>query len=289
MARYGHGKKGMTALLLAALLLLTLIPSAQAETENPSFRFSLLVNGETEAQVQPGDIIALLLRLERTDSGEPYTMYAMQDEVVYDPQFLQLLPENSLTAEGVRMEDVAEAGGIRACYFAFAGFDGGAVWQENTVVAVVQFRVVGQSGASVLCSRNYLVSQQDGRSAYDAVACDVTVVVSETCSVAFESGGGSPLPSQTVTRGRCLSRPDDPVREGYRLTGWYKDPALTRLWDFDADTVTANMTLYAGWEAEEAPETPEKRGSIGWVLAVLPAAMIALWVCRKRRKSGKTV
>lgn len=73
------------------------------------------------------------------------------------------------------------------------------------------------------------------------------------------------------------------MREGYRLTGWYTDPALTRLWDFDADTVTANMTLYAGWEAEEAPGTPEKRGSTGWVLAALPVVLIALWIRRKRR------
>lgn len=281
MVQGRHGKKWMTALLLAALLLL-LTPAAQAE-EMPSFRFSLSANGKTEVQAQPGDVIALLLRLERTDSDDPYTMYAMQDEVVYDPLFLQLLPENSLTAEGVRIADAAEAGGVRACYLAFADFNGGAAWQANTVVAVVQFQVVGQSGASVLHNRNYLVSRQDGRSAYDAAACDVTVVVSETCSVAFESGGGSSLPSQTVTRGQRLARPDDPVREGYRLTGWYTDPALTQPWDFDMDTVTANMTLYAGWEAEEAPGTPEKRGSIGWALAALPVVLIALWIRRKRR------
>ena len=127
MVQGRHGKKWMTALLLAALLLL-LTPAAQAE-EMPSFRFSLSANGKTEVQAQPGDVIALLLRLERTDSDDPYTMYAMQDEVVYDPLFLQLLPENSLTAEGVRIADAAEAGGVRACYLAFADFNGGAAWQ----------------------------------------------------------------------------------------------------------------------------------------------------------------
>lgn len=107
MVQGRHGKKWMRALLLAALLLL-LTPAAQAE-EMPSFCFSLSANGKTEVQAQPGDVIALLLRLERTDSDDPYTMYAMQDEVVYDPLFLQFLPENSLTAEGVRIADAAEA------------------------------------------------------------------------------------------------------------------------------------------------------------------------------------
>lgn len=115
MVQGRHGKKRMTALLLAALLLL-LTPAAQAE-EMPSFRFSLSANGKTEVQAQPGDVIALLLRLERTDSDDPYTMYAMQDEVVYDPLFLQLLPENSLTAESVRIADAAEAGGVRRLLF----------------------------------------------------------------------------------------------------------------------------------------------------------------------------
>ena len=50
------------------------------------------------ADLTEGTLYPLLLRLERTDSDDPYTMYAMQDEVVYDPLFLQLLPENSLTA-----------------------------------------------------------------------------------------------------------------------------------------------------------------------------------------------
>lgn len=108
MVQGRHGKKWMTALLLAALLLL-LTPAAQAE-EMPSFRFSLSANGKTEVQAQPGDVIALLLRLERTDSDDPYTMYAMQDEVVYDPLFLQFLPENSLTAEGVRIADALGGG-----------------------------------------------------------------------------------------------------------------------------------------------------------------------------------
>ena len=62
MVQGRHGKKWMTALLLAALLLL-LTPAAQAE-EMPSFRFSLSANGKTEVQAQPGDVIALLLRLD---------------------------------------------------------------------------------------------------------------------------------------------------------------------------------------------------------------------------------
>lgn len=58
-------------------------------------------------------------------------------------------------------------------------------------------------------------------------------------------------------------QPQNPVREGYRFTGWYKDKECSELWDFDNDVISKaietnsnNETiyhykptiLYAGWE-----------------------------------------
>ena len=53
--------------------------------------------------------------------------------------------------------------------------------------------------------------------------------------------------------------PDEPIRKGYRFTGWYKDPECIDLWDFSSDTTPAEQfdedgnlvyqetCLYAGW------------------------------------------
>lgn len=271
-----RGRSIFRAALLAALLFL--LPVTAWAEEEPQFRFALSVDGVSEKQAQPGDIVTASLHLLRTDSDEGCTMYAMQDEVVYDPAFLQLLPENTMTADGVRMADVTAANGCRACYFSFVSFDGGTVWAADTAVAVFQFRVIGEDGASALCSRNYLVSRQDGREKYDAVSVDAMVVVSDRCIVKFDTGGGSVLPTQTVRRGQCLSTPDTPLREGYRFTGWYADEMLTQLWDFSVP-VAANMTLYAGWEAE----MPVAETSPWWALLALPVlAVMALRVRRPR-------
>lgn len=267
----------MLSLLLAAVMTVT------AQAAEPQFLFALSVNGETETKADRGDVVTVTLRLTCADGGD-YTMYAMQDEVVYDPAFFQPVQEGILTAEGVQTADVATGDGHRACTFSYVSFDSGTTWPEDVTAAIFQFRVIGESGASILENRNYLVSHQDGYRAYDASAVDVSVVVSELCTVRFETNGGSVLPEQTVRRGQTLAVPDEPVRERYRLAGWFTDAALTQPWDFAHDVVTANMTLYAAWEAD-ASETAGGAAPWYW-LAVLPLAAGAALYAHKRHKAA---
>jgi uncharacterized repeat protein (TIGR02543 family) len=69
----------------------------------------------------------------------------------------------------------------------------------------------------------------------------------DTVTITFDANGGSDVPTQTVTKGTTISKPGDPVRSGYIFDGWYRDSDLTTEWDFDADIVTANATIYAKW------------------------------------------
>lgn len=66
-------------------------------------------------------------------------------------------------------------------------------------------------------------------------------------TVTFSSDGGSTVESQSIAEGGKLTKPADPTRKGYTFSGWYTDAALTDAWDFSADTVTGNITLYAKW------------------------------------------
>lgn len=65
-------------------------------------------------------------------------------------------------------------------------------------------------------------------------------------TVAFESNGGSAVPSQTVVSGAKATEPDDPTKEGYTFSAWYTEAALTNVYDFDT-AVTAHTILYAKW------------------------------------------
>ena len=69
-----------------------------------------------------------------------------------------------------------------------------------------------------------------------------------TYTVTFESRGGSSVSSVTaVSLGASITEPAAPTKSGYTFSGWYTEEGLTNEWDFTSDTVTSNLTLYAGW------------------------------------------
>ena len=65
--------------------------------------------------------------------------------------------------------------------------------------------------------------------------------------VEFNSNGGTPVQSQSVSAGGKVTEPDDPTKEGATFAGWYSDLGLTDAWTFATDTVSGNMMLYAAW------------------------------------------
>jgi uncharacterized repeat protein (TIGR02543 family) len=69
-----------------------------------------------------------------------------------------------------------------------------------------------------------------------------------TCTVSFEANGGTPAPeAQTVNEGGKAAKPADPGKDGFLLAGWFKEDTFANRWNFDTDTVTGNITLYAKW------------------------------------------
>ena len=67
----------------------------------------------------------------------------------------------------------------------------------------------------------------------------------------FDSKGGSDVPAQNQMYGQLLEQPEDPTREGYLFTGWYKDSGCDIEWDVEEDIIETDMTLYAGWQKKE--------------------------------------
>jgi len=67
-------------------------------------------------------------------------------------------------------------------------------------------------------------------------------------TVEFEANGGSPAPSlQTIAQGGKVGMPPAITKTGYVFGGWYKEADCTNKWDFNADTVSGNIKLYAKW------------------------------------------
>lgn len=67
-------------------------------------------------------------------------------------------------------------------------------------------------------------------------------------TVTFNSLGGSEVESTSVLEGNTFAEPAQPTREGYEFVGWYKEADLITKWNFETDTVTDDIIIYAGWE-----------------------------------------
>jgi len=74
-------------------------------------------------------------------------------------------------------------------------------------------------------------------------------IPSGSFTVNFDSNGGSSVDMQITQSGSMADRPVDPTRVGHTFDGWYKENTFTNTWNFTTDTVTANITLYAKWNA----------------------------------------
>lgn len=64
-------------------------------------------------------------------------------------------------------------------------------------------------------------------------------------TVKFDSNGGTAQQSVAIEDGSTISKPKDPEWVGYTFLGWYLGETL---WDFENNSVTADITLKAKWE-----------------------------------------
>lgn len=252
-----------------------------------SFLLELSVDGKDTKEAETGDIITVVLRLKRTDANEPFTMYAMQDEIRYDSQFFELVEGSAVLGNGIASTDIAMVDRYREFYMNYLSMSGGEQWNADTLIGSFQLKVTGESGVTKITSQDYLVSLQDGSGSYLCEANEVTIILSTDCVVAFRTGGGSEVEDITVQFGEKIPRPEDPVREGYELEGWYKDIHLTEEWDFEEDIVEGNMSLYANWvEATEGNAAQSAGvGHIYWWWIIFITILILLLILRyKNRK-----
>lgn len=66
--------------------------------------------------------------------------------------------------------------------------------------------------------------------------------------VSFDTRGGTYVENQFIPAGGGkVTKPQDPVRDGYQFLGWFTNEGATVPFTFDSD-VSQDVTLYAGWQ-----------------------------------------
>lgn len=288
--------KKLISFLLAVVLLLSCVPTAFAADNSRKFLFELSVDGKDKKEAQPGDIITVVFTLDRTDSDADYEMYAMQNEIRYDSEFFKLVEGSAMLSDGISTTEIGLRDSFREFYMNFVSLSGGENWKANRLVGSFRLEVIGTSGVSKITNQDYLVSTADGKDTYAAECQDVTIILTTDCTVTFQTNGGTEIPSLKAQYGETIARPENPVREGYHLVGWYTDIDLQIPWDFDVDTVQGNMTLYAKWEqgnpiVEESEDDNGGHAGVWLILAlglVAVAALIAFLLMGKKTVKFET-
>ncbi len=64
--------------------------------------------------------------------------------------------------------------------------------------------------------------------------------------------GTAPRALYDVKAGSTIDPPKEPSASGYVFKGWCKDASCTQDWDFEADIVQSDITLYAKWAKKSA-------------------------------------
>ncbi len=113
-----------------------------------------------------------------------------------------------------------------------------------------------------------------------------------THKVTFVTNCDTVIASISVKDGGLIAKPSDLVKDGYTFGGWFTTSEFdaTSQWNFDVNTVTKDITLYAKW-TENGPWYIQVYHSkyfyVIVVLALVGVSFIISYVASKKKKRSK--
>lgn len=69
--------------------------------------------------------------------------------------------------------------------------------------------------------------------------------------IAFQTNGGSVVDAIISKYNKEITKPEDPVKQGYTFAGWYTDEALTKKYTIPSVMPNEDRIVYAKWEAAD--------------------------------------
>ncbi len=284
-------RKRLLSILLTLCMVLSMVPSAVLATgsqlpfqdvkpgdwfyEAVEYVYEKgMMNGVTNTKFGPeatttrGMIVTILYRLE----GEPVAERSAFADVKADIYYA--LPIGWASANGIVKGHSAEKFGpedeitreqmaaILYRYAQYKGYDVSAAADLSSFADAGQISSYAKTPLAWANAVGLVNGVGNHRIAplHDATRAQVAAILMRFCenvareesyTVSFQSNGGSAVESQVVSEGMTARQPQMPYREGFAFRGWYLDEELTQPYDF-ATPVTADLVLYAKWEAGDA-------------------------------------
>ena len=116
--------------------------------------------------------------------------------------------------------------------------------------------------------------------------CDDEETVLQKYTVTFNSQGGSEVAPQAVYAGEKIVKPANPTNEKEYFVDWYKEAECTNVWDFENETVSQDITLYAKWTSIAYTVTFETNGGSAIEAQLVPEGTFATKPATAPTKEG---
>ncbi len=132
--------------------------------------------------------------------------------------------------------------------------DGGSNWTSINESNITEGRITGLGPCTIQIREKATTSSPHGE------VQTVTIAEGRTLTVTFVSNGGSSIASITGKSWEgTVTKPENPLKEGYNFEGWYRENTFETIWHFTsetgADKLTDDVTLYAKWTLNEPSVT----------------------------------
>lgn len=173
---------------------------------------------------------------------------ALQSGLAFDYSYSNYGPEIDLAAPGTNIYSCIDGG----TYTYFSGTSMAAPMVSGAAALVLsRFPALTVEQLKAKLYNSSVDRYTAGIDAYFGHGAVNTINALSTTlyTVAFDSKGGSPVPSVLAAPNTAIVQPSRPTKTGYHLEGWYLDSNCTVSWDFGP--VTGNMKVYARWTPGE--------------------------------------
>ncbi|MCR5825724.1 MAG: S-layer homology domain-containing protein [Oscillospiraceae bacterium] len=223
-----------------AMLLCAGLSVSAAAADTLSFAFDLNVGGENAVSVTAGEAILVSVTLRRTDADEGFSVFALQDEIVYDVGFFETVKADDVVT------GVAETGLVQ--YFGAPMIKVSCMGQTfadaETVISSFYMRPKANlpEGASTTVYALSAKVIDEAQTTAAATTKPLTVTVGETpkptCSVTYQLLGGTmdptafpevdaaleedevPVYAVPVLKNSTVTLPPAAAKEGHTFVGW---------------------------------------------------------------------
>jgi len=133
------------------------------------------------------------------------------------------------------------------------------------------------SGSTIVTLHaDYIATLSEGRHVLSIISTSgiatVDFIASPNYTVTYNNNGHGVCPDpEVVLIHEKAPEPAKLTEDGYNFVGWFKESSFTNKWDFNTDTVTEDVTLYAQWVEKETEQTPPATGdaSTMWIFGII--------------------